>query len=181
MEYIESIRAVLNRATDTDWSEGLDWYRTAQETATRLASTYGTDTDTVARIIAVLSPRQRWSSNVAAAEYIIRAWSEGSGYPSVAGVFGANVRKAWNIINGDPDALKGPKVTRFYWNIMGDDSHVTLDVWAMRAAGSDDIAPRNPAQYAEIADAYVTVAHENNVPASALQAVAWTVIRGKAA
>lgn len=181
MDYTESIRSVIARATDTDWAEGLDWYRTAQATASKLASTYGTDTDTVARIIAVLSPRKRWSENVTASESIIRAWSEGRDIPTIAGMFGANVRKAWDIINGNPDALKGPKVTRFYWNIMGDDSHVTLDVWAMRAAGSDDIAPRTPAQYAEIADAYVTVAREHNVPASALQAVAWTIIRGKAA
>lgn len=181
MDYIESIRSVVARATDADWSDGLGWYETAQATASTLASTYGTDTDTVARIIAVLSPRKRWAENVNAAESIIRAWSDGQGIPTVPGIFGANIRKAWDIINGNPDALKGPKVTRFYWNIMGDDSHVTLDVWAMRAAGSDDIAPRTPAQYAEIADAYVTVAREHGVPASAVQAVAWTVIRGKAA
>lgn len=181
MDYVQCIRDTVARATPADWSDGIDWYRTAHATANRMAQAYGTDTDTAARIIAVLSPRKRWSENVKAADTILRAWSEGSDIPAIAGIFGANIRKAWEIANGNPDALKGPKVTRFYHNIMGDDTHVTLDVWAMRAAGSDDIAPRTPTHYAEIAEAYVTVAREYGIPASALQAVAWTVVRGKAA
>lgn len=181
MDYAESIRNTLSRATDTDWADGLAWYRTAHAMADDFARTYGCTVDTAARVIAVLSPRKRWAENVAAAERIIAAATLGHDMPYIPGIFGANIRKAWAILNGNPDALSGAKVTRFYLNIMGDDSHVTLDVWAMRAAGSDDIAPRNAAHYAEIADAYVTVAREHGIPASALQAVAWTVVRGKAA
>ena len=181
MDYAQNIRDTVARATPADWSDGIDWYRTAHATACDIANVYGMDTDTAARIIAVLSPRKRWSENVQGAVAVARAWARDAGIPDLPGFFRANVRKAWDIANGDPDALKGPKVTRFYQNIMGDDSHVTLDVWAMRAAGSDDIAPRGKAHYAEIAQAYVTVAHEHGIPASALQAIAWTVVRGKAA
>lgn len=180
MDYAANIRTVLARATVEDVMLGTDWYRTAHATATRLGSEYGIGTDTAARVIAVLSPRKRWAENVAAAETLMRAHATGSPVWAIPGMFGANIRKANLIMAGDPDMLKGPKVTRFYQNIMGIDHEVTVDVWAARAASDGEIEAPNLTQYREIADAYRTVAHEQGIPASALQAVVWTVIRGKA-
>lgn len=178
MDYAANLRAVLARATVGEIIAGTDWYRTALATAQRFATDYGTDTDTAARVIAVLSPRKRWAENVSAAETIIRAYANGSPVWAVPGMFGANVRKANLILGGNPDALSGPKVTRFYQNIMGIDHEVTVDVWAARAASNGEIIAPTIVQYREIADAYQTVAHEQGIPASALQAIIWTVIRG---
>jgi len=180
MDYAANIRTVLDRATVEDIMLGTDWYRTAHATAERFAREYGVSADTAARVIAVLSPRKRWAENVAAAETIMRAYASGSPVWAVAGMFGANVRKANLIMGGNPDALSGPKVTRFYQNIMGIDHEVTVDVWAARAASEGTIEAPTIVQYREIADAYRTVAHEQGIPASALQAIVWTVIRGKA-
>lgn len=175
----QALRRTMSRATAADVLAGTAWYRTTHETASRLAIDYSVTVDTAARIIAVLSPRKRWSENVTAAETILRAFSAGNSFvPKVAGMFSANVVKAWRIANGDPSALSGPKVTRFYANIMGDDTEITLDVWAMRAAGETDIAPRNAEHYETVSKAYRTIAAEYGLSCSALQAVAWIVVRG---
>lgn len=178
-DYAGAIRNTVARATGRDWLEGAEWYDIANRTAREMATEYGATLDNAARIIAVLSPRKRWAQNVAAAREILRAWSAGEPMPSLPGTLRANIVKAWAIANGDPSALRGPKVERFYANIMGDDSQVTLDVWAMRAAGSALDAPNGERMYAIIADAYRTVAREHGIPVAALQAVAWIVIRGK--
>ncbi len=179
MTYADHIRSVVNRATADDWANGTDWYRTANATAERLASEYHVTHETAARVIAVLSPRKRWGDNIRAAERVIRHYSERHVFaPYIEGCFSANVAKAWHILSGRADALSGPKVTRFYANIMGDDSEVTVDVWAARAASDGVIEAPTTTQYHEIADAYRAVAREFNVSASALQAVAWIVVRG---
>jgi len=178
-DYTSAIRHNAERASSEVWAEGTAWYRTAHGTAADFAARYGTSVDTAARVIAVLSPRKRWAENVEAARIILSAYADGqTSRPEVAGIFRANLDKAWRIVNGDPDALSGPKVTRFYQNIMGTEHEVTLDVWAMRGAGSDLIAPNGPNMYAAIAEAYCIVAAEWGVSPSALQAVVWTVVRG---
>ena len=180
MDYTANVRATVERASADDWLAGAEWYRVAHATAERLAADYRCSVDTAARVIAVLSPRKRWAENVAAAEIVLRAKRNRKGKPEIPGTLGANLDKAWRIVSGDPDALRGPKVERFYRNIMGDDTEVTLDVWAMRAAGSPLDAPNGERMYAIIADAYRAVAREYGIPVSALQAVAWIVVRGRA-
>lgn len=179
-DYTSAIRHNAERASADVWAEGTAWYRTAHATAERFAAEYGTSVDTAARTIAVLSPRKRWAENVEGARITLQAAHRGDAErPSIAGFFGANLDKAWRIANGDPDALSGPKVTRFYQNIMGTEHEVTLDVWAMRGAGSELLAPSGPAMYAAVAGAYCIIAAEFGVSPSALQAVVWTVVRGR--
>lgn len=177
-DYTSAIRHNAERATAEVWAEGTEWYRTAHATAADFAADFGITVDTAARVIAVLSPRKRWADNVAVARTIIAAHTSGSPVWTIPGTFGANVRKANLILSGNPEALSGPKVTRFYQNIMGTEHEVTLDVWAMRGAGSDLIAPNGKAMYAAIAEAYCIIAAEYGVSPSALQAVVWTVVRG---
>lgn len=180
MDYTASILDYYGKATDADIAAGTEWYATALATAERLAIAGGITTDTAARIIAVLSPRKRWWQNIVAAECIIEAFRNGQDMPYIAGTLGANVRKAWDIVHGNPDALRGQKVTRFYQNILGIETEVTVDVWAMRAAGVWDHDAPTTTEYREIAAAYVAAAAVAKVSPSALQAIVWTVVRGKA-
>lgn len=180
IDYTANIRSVLARASVDDILAGTDWYRTARATCETFAVDYNVTVDTAARVIAVLSPRKRWAENVKGASIILAAFHAGEEMPTVAGFFGANIRKAWAIVNGDPSALRGQKVTRFYANIMGDDTEVTVDVWAARAASDGAIISPTVVQYREIADAYRAVAREHEMPASVLQAIVWTVVRGSA-
>lgn len=178
-DYTEGLRDTLARATATDWDAGTGWYRTARATAEDMAREYGTDTDTAARVLAVLSPNLRWAQNVQAARAVLAEYRYGTAIVSRGGYW-ANYAKASRIARGETDLLRGPKVTRFHANIMGDDVEVTVDVWALRAVGCWQDAPDNLAHYHAVAAAYSIVAREYNVSPPALQAVAWAVIRGSA-
>jgi hypothetical protein len=134
-------------------------------------------------VIAALSPRVQWSTNLSAAAAIIGAAQRKESEPIVAGL-PDNRAKAWRIANGeDPSlVLSGPKVTAFFANITGDHNAVTVDVWAARAAEgeSNKNAPTGK-RYERIADAYrEAAAAARNVSPRTMQAAVWTHIRGAA-
>src|SRR3954464_9498358 len=130
----------LDAATAQDLADGLAWYDRARREAERMSEAYGLPTRLCAGVIAALSPRCQWASNVRSAERMIAAAIAGELEPVANGTM-SNRDKAWRIANGaDPDeVLSGPKVRAFYANIMGDTEAVTIDVWGARAAeGRDD-------------------------------------------
>jgi hypothetical protein len=132
-----------------------------------------------AGIIAALSPRCQWASNVAGARAMVRAAMMGEPEPVVAGTRG-NRRKAWRIANGaDPDAvLSGPKVRAFWANICGDVEAVTVDVWAARAAEghANDQAPVRR-RYELVSEAYRRAARRFGLTPRDAQAAVWTIYR----
>lgn len=89
-------------------------------------------------------------------------------------------RQAWSIAHGaDPlDVLNGPKVRRFYLNITGDHSVVTVDVWAARAAGVD--GKLTGARYLAVERAYQNAARIVGMTPRDLQAAVWVHTRGSA-
>jgi hypothetical protein len=87
---------------------------------------------------------------------------------------GANVRKAYRILEGDIHAVKGPKVIAFFLNIIGDENHVTVDIWATRAAVGRSIPGKDRAL---IAEAYRRAAKKRNVSPRDFQATVWVTVR----
>jgi hypothetical protein len=59
-----NLLAVWLRASDTDRSEGLYWYATAQADARAMATRHGVTLETVCRVIAVLSPGRNWGAKL---------------------------------------------------------------------------------------------------------------------
>lgn len=169
-------------ATPAERADGLAWYARAESEARRLGSTYELTTRHAAGIIAALSPRQRWSTNIAAAERVCAAAHAGLANPPRVGL-GPNVAKAWRIANGeDPaDVLGGPKVRAFFANITGDHDAVTVDVWASRAAyGRDDAPVPAGRTYERLAENYRRAAALLGIPPRELQAAVWVHVRGEA-
>jgi hypothetical protein len=173
------VDAWLSVATAEDLASGLGWYDRARAMAEEMSAEYGLSVAHCAGVIAALSPRCQWATNVAAARKMIAAAVAGEEMPVTAGIM-SNRRKAWRIACGeDPDAvLSGPKVRAFFANIMGDKRTVTVDVWAARAAeGRDD--PRAPVRrrYRLLVEVYRHVADAHGMHARDVQAAVWTVYR----
>lgn len=184
-----NLRRLLNQATPDDFRTGITWYADAQEFAHALASRINSDDPaervrTAAAVIAAHSPRTFWGQNRLAA----MATVNGTNPP--AGTMATNAVRADNALMYGFDGLgNGPKVHAFARNIAGDLSHVTVDVWAYRAAmgtnpdpDSDGTYPEGwlgrKGAYAEVSRAYVAVAQENDLDPAVLQAIIWTVVRG---
>lgn len=176
-----------DRATDSQVREGIEWYAGARRFAHDLASHFPYTVEQVARVIAALSPQCVWEENMRAASVACSAHARGedAGIPAYTG-YRANVAKAWRVLDGDLDALRGPKVTAFAAAIVGDESHVTVDVWATRAARDrrralafhawDDEMP-GEVEHRAIAEAYRRAACKRGVTPSAMQAIVWVAIR----
>lgn len=176
------ILAYYDAASAADLAAGLDWYARAEREACALAAGTPLSPYQCAGVIAALSPRVTWATNLAAAAAMVSAAARDLPEPVVAGL-SANRTKAWRIAHGeDPDTvLGGPKVRAFHANITGDHDAVTVDVWAARAAEGhrDERAPTGR-RYAAIADAYREAAARRGVAPRTMQATVWTYVRGHA-
>lgn len=177
----ENIIRIIRSATPAQVAEGAAWYPVAHGEASRIAAIYGIGTDTVAAIIAALSPRNRWARNVYDAECFVAAAFHGLPRRPKACTFHANAAKAWDIATGTPwsDILTGPKVRSFVANIVGDVYAVTVDVWAVRAAtlGAADSVGKRKGEYDAYANAYRAAAATLGLTPHTAQAIAWVVTR----
>lgn len=122
-----SILAVFFAASDLESINGANWYATAQEAAATMAQRYGLSADTVAAVIAALSPNNRWERNLRDADKLIGAYILG-GYSDAVKVkistYGPNKAKALKILEGAAplEVLGGLKVRAFYGCIIGQDT-----------------------------------------------------------
>lgn len=178
-DMLARILNAFDNASAQDVIDGIAWYDRAKFAAEALAAGTHLTIAQAAGIIAALSPRVRWDTNVHAAAMIVSYATKHFDKPIVAG-FSRNSDKAWAIANGGQpeDILGGPKVTSFYANIMGDDDAVTVDVWAARAAEGYN-NPKAPAgrRYSNIADAYRMAARAREVSPRVMQATVWVYTR----
>ena len=164
---------IFDSATDVQRTSGIEWYREAHDISVELAG----DDFTVAQaagVIAVLSPNTSWKGNITNARKAFACYRAGVPVNECRAGLGANVRKAYRILDGDMSAITGPKVTAFFQNIMGDPLSVTIDLWATRAAIGEDIPGR---LRATVERAYLNAAKKRNVSPRDFQAVVWVSVR----
>jgi hypothetical protein len=169
----------LDAATAQDLADGLAWYDRARRAAESMAQESGLTVRQCAGVVAALSPRCQWASNVNSARRVVLAAAAGELEPVVNGTL-ANRAKAWRIACGeDPDAvLSGPKVRAFFANIMGDLDAVTVDAWGMRAAeGRDNKHAPKKRRYALLSEAYRRAAQRHDMSPRDAQAAVWTAYR----
>jgi hypothetical protein len=189
-----NILAVFFQASEDELQEGKAWYANAFDTAKAIASRYDLPggIDTVAAVIAALSPNNRWNRNVRDAESLIRVYCAGGEIDALkVSSYGQNKAKAVRILKGEPplDVLGGNKVRAFYRCIAG---HTGLDVcidghafsiWSGQRVTTSKTPSISDKLYAAIAEDYrraaVVVSSVTGVcySASEVQAITWVVWR----
>lgn len=176
------ILSCWSTATDDQRMFGAVWYGDVLAWAEELAGDTGHNVVVVVAVVAALSPRRSWADNKADAEVLLR------GGQKRRGVMRSNLARAQRVLQSDHPLgvlASGPKMYAFACNILGWTNHVTVDVWAARAAlGSDDKSHvartlNWVGAYERIADAYRKAAAEVGVDACVLQATVWVVVRGR--
>jgi hypothetical protein len=183
-QHVEDLLNWYNSAPEDVKVEGRGWYDAQRELCRELSKTYGLHLDTVAAVIAALSPMTRWTMNVAGAIRMLRAFQQDreADPPRNCTLFYKNAEKAWAVLRGtSPVGVFGgsPKVYSFWCNLVGDENTVTVDTWMARAVGEDKAACRGikPAMYYRITEAVRDAARQVGETPAALQAIVWVQIR----
>ena len=159
-----SILAVFFAATDLEKINGAQWYSVAQNASDAIANRYGISLDTVAGVVAALSPNNRWERNLRDADHLISAYTLGGIDDALSvktSTYGKNKAKALAILQGaEPlDALGGLKVRAFYGCIIGQDA-VCVDghayaIWRGERISTSSTPKISPKLYAAISADYV--------------------------
>ena len=168
------------KTTDSERAAGIAWYWRATDTIDALAVEYGHTRETVAAVVAILSPQCPWGRNIIGARLVLETHAIGGDWTDAksATVYGANVRKAFRYLDGDTSALRGPKVEAFAANLRGDLDYVTVDVWATRAAVRRDTPGRD--RKAIVHGYKLAARRADAISAAEFQAIIWVHVRGSA-
>lgn len=165
---------------------GARWYPEARAIVQEWASSYNVTADTVACVIAAISPQCEWERNLIIADDVLAERAQ-----SIGGALHVNVAKARRLrdvagavsnASGRTIAERmalmfpsGPKVYCFAQNLAGDDSLVTVDTHATQAA-LNDVTTRitlNWTRYRIVAEAYARAAARVGESPARFQAIIW--------
>jgi hypothetical protein len=185
-----NILAVFFTANAAELQHGAHWYADALAASETIAQSYGLPVNTVAGVIAALSPNNKWQRNIIDADNICRLYTSG-GYDDAAqckvSTFNSNKTKALQILSGIAplEVLGGLKVRAFYGCILGDDA-VCIDghafaIWKGERIPTTKTPKISPKLYAAIVSDYRNAASTINAvlgtayTAAQVQAITWSV------
>lgn len=121
-------------ATTLEIEQGNTWYEQAYKVCQRIALEYQLNAETVAAVVAALSPNNKWERNLKDAENVVAAFMLGSVDDAMnvkVCTYKKNLAKAVDILNAThcdhESILKGPKVIEFYHSILGSQDDVCID------------------------------------------------------
>ena len=183
--FVANILKVYAQATPDEKEQGLVWYQTAKDQAQAIADDCEIPLRIVVGVIAALSPTNDWKQNVKDARLFCETFVSGGYREDVkASTYKKMWDKAWSILVQAPDdcqgvatILNGPKITDFFWCIMGFDTCV-IDGHAWGIAHADrrvmqEVPSIGKKARIELQDAYVVAGFASGVTAYQMQAVTW--------
>jgi len=175
-------RDLLARADSDDIKRGLAWYPDNHKKVLALAAETGYSPQQVAGVIACLSPMVEWNLNLRMAERFLKA--KGKVRRGIAG-FERNRQKARDVLAGDLEVIRGPKVRAFYETLLDPEHAVPVIDTQMIAAFFEGTAYRDDLKIvsqakkrlAPIHAAVKELAEERKWSISAMQAVLWVTFK----
>jgi hypothetical protein len=186
MTYQDRIELLARRAFDNPQRAlvSADWYNESGQWCASLDEGFSLKPGTVAGFVAALSPLNGWEDqlrftppSLAACLKLLKN-KEYCGTGIKGPGFFSNRDKAARILAGEKplDVLKGDKVTRFFKNLTGDESVVTVDRHIISAIGldGDGITPK---RYRNAELAFQCVAPRFALSPAGLQALVWVYWR----
>lgn len=171
--------AEFRKAPPSRVTAGRSWYAEANAIARGQAERHGVTIEVAAGVIAALSPRMGWATNVGVAERMLRLDGALEG-----GALSRSIQQARAIYDGGRplDVLSGPKVRAFYTAILtsGEEGSAVIDrhAWDM-LTGRRGSPPPTQRQYAEAAAIMARAAVILNERLHDTQAVTWLQWRAR--
>ena len=189
--HAQNILAVFNQATPEEIESGKAWYINARNDAQEIADACELPLHVVVGVIAALSPTNLWEQNVKDARLFCETFVSGGYFEDVkASTYKKMWEKAWSILQAganhhSPDyiatILNGPKITDFFWCILGFDCCV-IDGHAWGIAFADrrvmqDVPFIGKKLRKELQKAYIHAGHATGLMAYEMQAITWVAWR----
>lgn len=161
--------------------QGAEWYPKAWAECVDISKAHGISAQRAAAVLAVTSPRARWSQNVKATHAIVEdsfrpVYKRRANY----GILGASSAKGLAVMSEHyySRLVTGAKVSAFYANIVGRTDLVTVDSLMSKAAGyGSDVSPKIRGEVTEACENLALVFDTN--PRD-MQAAIWIAYRGSA-
>lgn len=174
-KHAEAIRKLWSEITPEAIAEGERWYPNARSLVFEWSMEYGMAEEAVAGVVAALSQRCHWRTNLERA----RAVLDGEDFP---GGLGRAAAKAVAIRDGaDPETTLGHKawkVKAFYHALLGDDDAAVIDTWMLTALDWP-LAGYSRLQYEKLAGIIAAEAEAAGLKTTHFQAALWCLVRGR--
>jgi len=170
----------FNNATQKEIKKGRGWYPKINKLCKKHAKNYDTDSDTVAGIIASLSPRNRWERNLEDAITVLDAVRDNVAPEDVScGTYHKGKFKAFAVARKEVFIKpSSQKVYAFCQNIAQLNSDfVTIDVWHIRACGFNGDKGVGTVAYRQLHELTLQVAKDLGLKGYEFQAIVWESIR----
>ena len=181
-----NITRTINRATPQNIEAGLSWYAKARANAREIAEENGRTLEEIADVISILSPFNRWHSNLDQASALTFAHTFAPDEDKLAEAvskipfttFENNVVKALARLEGAKVLTpQSPKTYNFAQNIRGNLELVTIDRWMLRAINYP-ASQLTPKEYKEIEAIFQDYARtRTDYKPAQLQAIIWETVR----
>ena len=189
-DFTNNILDIYELATMDEIEQGFDWYSDAKSTMQTIADECKLPLHIVTGVCAALSPTNKWSQNVRDTRALCMAFISGGYQEDVkCCTYNTMKDKAWNIMqtmphNNDDTAfiLRGPKITDFFYGIMGDKSRCVIDGHAWCIANNDrrtmqEVPNIGKGLRAQLQAAYYDAGESVGMPAYVMQAATWVAWR----
>ena len=184
-QYTRNILACFKQATQAEIDHGLTWYADAKSDAQSMADKYELPLHIVVGVVAALSPTNRWERNLIDADNMINTFVSGGYVEECTPCTYKKMRdKAWDILQTTPHnaddvafILRGPKITDFFWCIMGEDVCV-IDGHAWCIANKDrrtmqEVPSIGKKLRLELQQCYSRAGKKHGMTAYEMQAATW--------
>lgn len=118
---MNNLETVFSMRTESEHKQGLFWYSDSRDYLRSLSDSTKVPFKSVCGIIAALSPRINWRTNIFNTIALCKS-------KKIAGLY-KNIEKAKKIKKTGivMKYLSGPKVTSFFLNLLGNEDEVTID------------------------------------------------------
>ena len=184
-QYTRNILKVYKQCTDDELQHGMTWYAEANDKCQLISDQYDLPLRIVVGVVAALSPTNEWHQNLKDALNMIDNFVAG-GYieDCTCCTYNTMRDKAWSILQTMPHTdddvafiLRGPKITDFFYCIMGHDVCV-IDGHAWCIANNDrrtlqEVPNIGKKLRAELQECYRRAAKKHGITAYQMQAATW--------
>lgn len=134
---IKNVNKLWKQVTPADVAKGVSWYTNVYRNIRMYSDRTGYSPVAIAGVIAVTSPRVKWTKQMETLPEILELHSCKKFSHILQFGLNKNFQKAIHILDGQlpSEVIKGRKVMAFYHNLIGDLDSITLDVWMWRIVG----------------------------------------------